>query len=503
MSKKFERIVIHCGASKAGSTAIQETFHRWRGRLLKAGLVAYPPGTWHPLLGSYFAEDPKGYIYNVLEEENDDLSISERDEQYFQFFDKWVQDCSSCKVLLISYEGFCDLSALDLANMAGYLSRYSDVVDCLYYVRGPVSYARSTLSQRAKNGFPMLESPGALVWPAKTYLNDAIIAFGKEHVIVRHFDRKALVGGDLINDICDVLGIDNHNLIDENIRYNKSLSNLSAQLCERISRYLKIKDIHLTPTEFYQIFSHNFEDIAGEPIKLNEYIGDFIAKNSTQHNDYIKDNFDIDILDFDGSEIDRESYEKNNILIDNIIESLFPMLSRQLPVPYRIKESIENTKIEDEFIDTIEVTGPLSVARGKYARFDLQFNIKNHVKEIEVGMHIRDSAGALAFGTNSTLLDINIIQIAQGRYKASFHFIADLPPGQYAIGFAIAEMTAGQKIKDLYWCDASIVFEVCPTDDLKGVGYAQLAAAIAFEPQALPASNQLDLSAISSADTAK
>lgn len=100
-----------------------------------------------------------------------------------------------------------------------------------------------------------------------------------------------------------------------------------------------------------------------------------------------------------------------------------------------------------------------TIGHGHIMALDIDFTLTREIMELEMGIHIYDSHGELAFGTNSSLLGQSHRSLQSGHYRVSHHVIADLPAGKYTAGFAFAEKLA-QGIKELFWQDVMCEFEV-------------------------------------------
>ena len=192
---KFDQIILHVGPHKTGSTTIQQVCDTNRSRLQQLGIL-YPLGHWHPQFGSFFCASPHEFGYNILEGRTDEYQIKETDRSYMKEFTEQIGQ-TSCRRMLLSYEGFIGLDVSSLEAMREYLAALSSNVTVLAYARAPLSFACSEISQRTKFGLyrgPDIDlalQPQEFVLAYKHYLPNFLTVFGNENVVVRRiFPRR-------------------------------------------------------------------------------------------------------------------------------------------------------------------------------------------------------------------------------------------------------------------------------------------------------------------------
>lgn len=118
-----------------------------------------------------------------------------------------------------------------------------------------------------------------------------------------------------------------------------------------------------------------------------------------------------------------------------------------------------------------------TVLTGAVLQFDLEFELHEPVQSLEIGLHIHDDRERCAFGVNNVLLDEPFSNLPPGRYRA-MHFVkAELPAGDYTVGFAFAEAGQGKQ-RSLYWNDAMLPVRVRRSASSTGVGSAACIARI-------------------------
>ena len=208
----MKEVVIHIGSPKTATSSIQSIFSRNSGKLKKSGW-AYPSlcrnGDAHHLLvcdliekhretkmpDFWYGEMQRGSAWNKFHEEVDSLGDSIN------------------KVFISSELFFAQTQNVDqiLSAIKEELKEYS--VKILVYLRRQDQLYASFYNQDVK-GMRQWGDSAELFYQThqmfkKSYFD--IVEqwahyFGAENVIVRPFSRDELVGGDIVKDICSVLG---------------------------------------------------------------------------------------------------------------------------------------------------------------------------------------------------------------------------------------------------------------------------------------------------------
>ena len=125
------------------------------------------------------------------------------------------------------------------------------------------------------------------------------------------------------------------------------------------------------------------------------------------------------------------------------------------------------------FLLRVEQNGPKTVERGQVLCFELEFCLVEAVGELEIGIHIYDEGGRLAFSTSSTLLELPLVQVACGTHRVSYYLVADLPEGAYSVGFSFVEPRA-EGLRELAWYDQLVTFRLTLPRLRPGSGYVSL-----------------------------
>lgn len=299
MKKKFSKAFIHMGAGKTGSTAIQGAFKNSSSELLKSGLVAYYPDEAHSELGSYFSKCPEKYIFNTIWHPEDTRSTLQRNSQKFiNSLKQWIQNIPSCHYLIFSCESFSTLNADEMLKFKKFVNNYTDIVAVIYYVRSPLSFSISAMSQNVKQGtiwsdsFPPIEQ-------YKYYIENMISIFGKEHINIRNFSSIPESGLGVISDFTKTIGLSvdvtqDYFKNDTNEVSNKSLTNNALDIGLSIIKTLSDSGVaYNNEGEFYLSFSRYLSDIPGGSIKLSQNMVKNVIFHSSKHSNFLEKEFNI------------------------------------------------------------------------------------------------------------------------------------------------------------------------------------------------------------------
>jgi hypothetical protein len=299
--KQFDTAILHFGLDKTGSTAIQDVCDQARADLAARCSIVYPPGTWHAQLGSCFAANPARYVLNIENGRTDEAAIRASDARYLAEQTAWIRAQPQARRLLFSYEGFIGLNRRDLAAMRAHCEQFADRVKVLLYVRPPLSYAVSAMSQRVKMGRPAWapdeERP---VYRFKERFNRMVHAFGRDAIEVRVFTRQALTEGDVVVDFFHALGVElpqARALSQLQRSANESLSARGLAFGVALREHLASLDIHLSQADFNNRHGSQLNRITGEPIKLTAEQIDLILSEFRPHAQLLRDEFGIDFVE--------------------------------------------------------------------------------------------------------------------------------------------------------------------------------------------------------------
>jgi hypothetical protein len=187
-----QRLILHIGHPKTGTTTLQKTLQASRPALLDAGILYPDAGHNHNVLLPYLTSEAS--IMQQLE--------SSPSEVVKKSSDKWdgvleeVSTFNPNTIILSSESFFRDLGVDALSNLSSRLKSLASEVVIAAYLREPASLALSRVQQNIK-----LKPNFTL--PPKDYYRARLAPYktsGLGSMNVRVFDRKALKEGDIVED---------------------------------------------------------------------------------------------------------------------------------------------------------------------------------------------------------------------------------------------------------------------------------------------------------------
>jgi hypothetical protein len=281
--EKKNRLILHIGTPKTGSTSIQESLGTSRNVLLKHN-IHYPTIRPYNHIFNFipiFLDDPQiSFVFKIQMKPNEDKS-----SWVEKFRSIWIKEILSCKKdnFIISAEDFTlpyfNKNAVE--RLKGFIEQYFHEVTIIVYVRHYDQWISSQVQQAIRNGNNNLEL-GKLVQslmkcpPRMAYrklLKRWIDAFGKENLVVRPFDPQAFYQGSLLADFfhSSNLPVDT-NVIPE-IRSNESIGKNAALFLQKYNQlYPRIVNKTINPKRGLSRGGFHFDlyrDIPDEKFKLD------------------------------------------------------------------------------------------------------------------------------------------------------------------------------------------------------------------------------------------
>lgn len=356
--KKLAKIYLHIGSDKTGSTAIQHTLHNSRQKLSELSYI-YADGLHHYLLAAYFSQQPLELDYYRVRVESFDLEkVKSEATQYISALSQRIESGTE-KYLILSYEGFTGLTETEFRELKAYLNRYSDDIEVVYYLRPPLSYAPSAVSERVKFGVPSWE-----IHPPVTYYRPRLTilanVFGKTKLNLRNFNRKALVNSDVVADFITQVGL-KPTIIDvkpevKTTGSNTALTDEAILIGDEIIRLLDGNGPK--GAEFNKHFLSTLEKIDGGKFVLSKLQQEVIKRATSSDVAYIHTEFGLDIAD-DKKPVSKEpkkiSRQTARSLARIIIDYVLPGY-----------EFIKNLKVDDYPDEKVisKATGKLTCLEG-------------------------------------------------------------------------------------------------------------------------------------------
>lgn len=294
---RLRKVVLHVGSEKTGSTSIQYCLSRSRDLLLRHG-VLYPPGDTgkdhQEVFGSCFAEESDLLSYNHHRSEF--RALLERDREYFRSL-KTLLGKTDATTLVFSYEGFSHLTQNAFNEMKQFLEGYCDDIRVIFYVRPPLSYAASAMSQRVKMGLRACADGENI--PSVKYqdiLEKLCSTFEKSRVDVRLFSSEAFPEGNVVRDFLSLLDLPSQvqeDIIRKGRNKNYSLSQeamaIGNRMAEVLDGYLPTFDFN-TKRSIGSVF---LPAIKGQTFQLTAMQKKTVLSHAAPDLEYLSREFDI------------------------------------------------------------------------------------------------------------------------------------------------------------------------------------------------------------------
>jgi hypothetical protein len=240
LSGRHQKIILHIGLPKTGTTTIQNVLHANRDFLLRR------EGALHPSLApnqntafnTIFRDDPRKLKANkragfTTEE------IAARRKRFLNSLDAEISS-SEWDTLLLSAEGVSNLLEPELLRLREWGEKYSSEWIVLVCVRHPVDWSRSVIQQRLKGGDTLqqlYEEPPTPKYRWK--ISRAISVFGQENVRVFDFEGAVKKEGGIVRAFAEQAGLNASSgefLASRAVRYNESLSLEAAWILSSLNR---------------------------------------------------------------------------------------------------------------------------------------------------------------------------------------------------------------------------------------------------------------------------
>ena len=205
--------ILHVGAAKTGTSAIQESLFYGLGdpRFRYVNLGYLNAGSF---LDSVFNPEPEKYWYYQMQNWSSE-TIRRHGQIHERRLRKLLRQCRSSQVTpILSAERCWVASTPLLERLRDFLAAEGFVVRVVAYVRPAKSWIESAFQQKAKldrSRMPLRDAMrdrdfiGEIEWVDKLANFERV--FGQGSVMVRPFRRSALLGGCVVLDFCNSLGI--------------------------------------------------------------------------------------------------------------------------------------------------------------------------------------------------------------------------------------------------------------------------------------------------------
>lgn len=195
------KLILHIGAPKTGSTAIQAALR------LNKHMIADAGGYFHDAderaLTTLYANPGKRFFLQERLRHGDQATAEAWSDGQWTWFENQI-DKRRPKFAVVSSEHFVNARFFD-QMLERFQKRFSEVV-AIGYVRDPVDLYPSGVDQRIRGGAPLsrLPTPEDFPFVIDRKLKRMRSLLGAENLTVRNFARSNLKDGDIIADFMDV-----------------------------------------------------------------------------------------------------------------------------------------------------------------------------------------------------------------------------------------------------------------------------------------------------------
>ncbi|ORE96335.1 hypothetical protein ATO13_05715 [Stappia sp. 22II-S9-Z10] len=217
----FERLTLHIGHNKTGTTSLQETLRLSAPHLTAHGLFYWDGAGNHKAIARHFGGEDGAEGFAAF------MAAARR---------------STARHALVSAETLVRLDDEAAARLVAAMGEIAAAVDVLLYVRHPVGFASSAAQQAVRAGVslrrltanPPLVPFAELIprWRRAVVARPGTAGGALDNVIVRPFERAAFAGGDVVTDALTVLGFADAVAGLTRVEANTGLSALAVHLID-------------------------------------------------------------------------------------------------------------------------------------------------------------------------------------------------------------------------------------------------------------------------------
>lgn len=295
-AEKFEICYLHIGPPKTGSSSIQSALFGNRDRLKVLGYLYPSLAANHVFLASAFHSKPEHIFLHKRQGRTTRAEIKAHTRDQMARFEAEMQQAlqAGAQRLVLSNENLAGLGKGDCCGLATYLRGHAKAVQVICYVRHPLAQVLSQAQQRVKVGQCTLEA--ALAHPPVAHLDRVLdaygAAFGKDAIRLTDFSRSRLVGGDVVEDFLDRIGV----VVGQRTEFsrtakNKSLSHEALLLADAAARLLPREvDGKWNPARSQALEAH-LMGIRGSRLKPSLELCDRIERPATRILAYLEREF--------------------------------------------------------------------------------------------------------------------------------------------------------------------------------------------------------------------
>lgn len=273
----MNKLFLHIGTPKTGTTTLQSFLNYNRGRLKEKGIfVPELLGKQsHILLTAYAQNDD---IFNTRHRRVANIN---NHEQLYQFrkklsrdFSRAIKNISDSDVTVISSESLSNklTDEVSVSRVKKFLNNWFDEITIVLYLRRQDKRAVSDFDQSIKacaprkNFFFKIDSSEKLPW-SYNYLGIYKLwktVFPEANFIVRVFERSRLIDEDIVSDFFNIIGSQDVLKFDRVKMKNVSLSASAQVFFIELHNFLKSNNIEMSKSN-QKLIVNALNDISSDP----------------------------------------------------------------------------------------------------------------------------------------------------------------------------------------------------------------------------------------------
>jgi hypothetical protein len=238
-------IYIHIGTEKTGSTALQAVSGVNRKALSRHGILypAVPGDRNHIRLTLFAADGPKTVNLRRLAGLASNASFTNFRAKFAEELRIEIEE-SRCTRIYLSNEHLSSrlVSKKEIIRLADVVRPLGEIVKIVVYLRPQAELFLSSYSTAIKAGrLKPLEPPAGIYDRRYNYERTLSLwadVFGEENVLVRIYDRKTLVAGDVVKDFFSTIGFEPGSDIKIPAVVNARLDSVTLRFLQEFNRHV-------------------------------------------------------------------------------------------------------------------------------------------------------------------------------------------------------------------------------------------------------------------------
>lgn len=489
MTKRFKLCILHIGTEKTGTTTIQNFLSVNHKNLAKEGYLYTVSGG---LNGSQF-----GYaVCAIAQPWQSDLGVylqihnqSDREQYHKKLLNSMCNEFainSNCHTLLISSEHFHSrlMTVDEIANLKELFFPYTEEFRIVIYLRRQDRVAVSLYSTMLKGGWnPPTLFPNSIngnleyFYDYEAIYNNWKQVFGNEAICVRLFERAKFVNSDLIDDFCSICEISKEGKSTPP-NANESLNQSGVDFLREVNRQLpyqvdrKINHVHEQISSIVANLCKGKHLLATQS-EAKQFYAQYRPGNEKLKACLFPDQ-NPSLFDEDFSEY-PESVEQTAPSYESAVQIAIQIATNLLnSTVNRPQPNKQNFSVPEFLLLNVDFDNLREVKRSQSLCFNIEFSLAADINELVIGIHLLDEYDRTIFSSNTTMLNQPLHQVERGTHQICYKLVADLPEGQYTVGFDFIECNKLKDNRKLAQYNKLFIFRVSEVQAMANTGYMSL-----------------------------